>query len=79
MKLTAKEREALAMLRELDAQQRNALLAKIRRAALANRIVVRAGRSAGALRQVRTVQDHKIVKAFGTLPARSRQTKSAGD
>lgn len=73
MKLTAKEREALGQLRELDTQERDKLLADIRRAALANRIVLKAARKAGALRKkIRTVPDHKIVKAFGTLPTRSK-------
>lgn len=73
MKLTAKEREALDMLRELDQQQRDKLLAQIRRAALANRIVAQAGRKANALKKVRTVPDHRVVGAFGTLPARTRK------
>ena len=68
MRLTAKEREALAMLRELDAQQRNRLLAAIRRAAMANRIIIRAGRQAGALQRIRPAPDYKIVRAFGTVP-----------
>lgn len=68
MKLSAKEREVLGMLRELDAQQRDKLLGQIRRAALANRITANAGRKAGALKRVRTVPDHRIVGAFGTLP-----------
>lgn len=68
MKLTAKEREALAMLRSLDAQQRDALLSEIRRVSLANQIVTNVGRRTGALKRVKTTPDHKIVKAFGTLP-----------
>lgn len=69
MKLTAKEREALGLLRELDAQQRDLLLSKLRRAAEAQRITLRVGRRAGALRQVRTVEDHKIIGAYGSVLA----------
>lgn len=61
------------MLRELDVQQRDKLLGQIRRAALANRIVAKAGKNAGALKKVRTVPDHKIVRAYGTLPAKARK------
>lgn len=70
MKLTDKERKAVTTLRALDAQQRDSLLAHIQRAALANDIVTRAGRRAGALKRIRTTPDHKIVKAFGLLPVR---------
>jgi hypothetical protein len=70
MKLTGKERDAVTLLRELDQQQRDKLLAQIRRAAVANRVIAKAGRKAGALKKVRPVPDHKIVRAFGTLPKR---------
>jgi hypothetical protein len=61
--------EVVQMLFDLDVQQRDKLLADIRRAALAQRIVAKAGRKAGALRgRVNPVEDHRIVKAFGTLP-----------
>lgn len=74
MKLTAKEREALSNLRELDSQEREKLMADIHRAALANRIVLKAARKAGSVRnKLRTVADHKIVKAFGTLPKKTRR------
>lgn len=65
-KLSTKERDAVAHLRELDVQQRDKLLADIRRAALANRVIAKAGK----LKRVRSVPDHKIVKAFGILPTR---------
>lgn len=74
-KLSAKERDAVGMLRELDVQQRDKILEDIRRAALATRIIAKAGRNAGALKRVRSVPDHKIVKAFGTLP-KSRKPRS---
>lgn len=64
MKLSNKEKQALNMLRHLNAQQRDSLLAKIERAYLANRIAERAGN----LRRVKPVPDHKIVKAFGAAP-----------
>jgi hypothetical protein len=75
MKLTAKEREALDMLRELDVQQRDKLLGQIRRAALAHRIVAKVGKKAGALKKVRTVPDHKVIRAYGTLPAKTRSNR----
>lgn len=64
MKLTNKERAALAELRELDAQQRDKLLADIHSTALANRITGKAGR----IKRVRTAEDHRVVKAFGLVP-----------
>lgn len=76
MKLTAKVREAVDMLMELDQQQRDKLLADIRRAALANRVIAKAGRKAGALKRVRPVADHKIVTAYGHLPKRNRKRPS---
>lgn len=72
MKLTGKMKEAVDMLLELDSQQRDKILAGIRRAALANRIVAKVGRKAGALKRVRTVEDHKIVRAFGAVPKRRK-------
>lgn len=72
-KLTAKELEAVAHLRELDVQERDKLLSDIRRAALATRITLKAARKAGQMRnKLRTVADHKIVKAYGTLPKKKR-------
>lgn len=68
MKLTAKERDALANLRALDVQQRDKLLGDIQRAALATRVIAKAGK----LKRVRSVPDHKIVKAFGTLPKKRK-------
>lgn len=68
MKLTSKMKEAIGMLQELDTQQRDKILADIRRAALANRITAKVGRKAGALKRVRTVEDHKIVRAYGASP-----------
>lgn len=73
MKLTQRERVAIAMLRELDAEQRNKLLSDIKRAALANRIIVKAGRRAGALKRIRPTPDHRIMRAFGTVPAWRRE------
>lgn len=75
MKRTDKLKEVIDMLLELDVQQRDKILADIRRAALAQRIVAKAGKKAGALKQVRTVEDHKIVRAYGTIPARAKKTK----
>lgn len=73
MKLTAKEQEALALLRELDVQQRDKLLGQIRRAALANRIIAKAGKHAGALKRVNPVADHKIIRAYGSLPSKGKR------
>lgn len=64
MKLTGKEKEALSLLRALDAQQRDRLLAQIQRAVLSNTIT----KKAGGLKKVQPVADHKIVKAFGKAP-----------
>lgn len=61
MKLTNKEKEALSMLRKLDAPQRDRILAGIERTLIANRISERAGK----LKKVKPVADHKIVRAYG--------------
>lgn len=73
MKRADRMKEAVAMLLELDVQQRDKILADIRRAALAQRIVAKAGRKAGALRDIRTVEDYKIVRAFGAIPGRTKR------
>lgn len=78
MKLTGKEKMAVSMLRELDAQQRDALLAKIERAAIANRATTRAARKAGQQSKVRTVRDFKIVKAFGATANWRRTRRKEG-
>lgn len=68
MKLTAKVRDAVGKLLELDVQQRNKIVADIDRAALANRVIAKAGK----LKRVRSVPDHKIIKAYGTLPKKRK-------
>lgn len=76
MKLTDREKMAIAMLRALDSEQRNKLLADIKRVALANKIITQAGRKAGALKRVRSTPDHKVVGAFGTLPTWRGRSRS---
>lgn len=63
-KLTAQEREAVEMLRQLDARQRHDFLGAIKRQIVANRITTRVGK----LRKLRIVDDRKIVRAFGAAP-----------
>lgn len=63
------------MLRELDAPQRNRLVADIRRTALANRIIAKAAQKAGApRRRISPAPDHKVVMAFGATPAKNRKS-----
>src|SRR5262245_19277946 len=68
MKLTSKEREAVAILRELDAQQRDRILVEMRRVALASRITARAAQ----VTQVTTLPAHRIISAFGATPKPTR-------
>lgn len=71
MKLTSKEKEVLSILRELDALQRDRLLARMRRAAIASRATAKAAQ----VKRVRTVPDHKIVKAYGLPPIWRRKER----
>lgn len=64
MKLTAKERKAIELLRQLDVRQRDELLARIERELAANKITARVGK----VRRLRIIEDKKVVKAFGTAP-----------
>lgn len=68
VKLTNKEKEALSMLRKLDAPQRDRILAGIERTLIANRISERAGK----LKKVKPVEDYKITRAFGVPGNRTR-------
>lgn len=64
MKLTAKERKALELLRQLDTRQRDEVLARMQREIAANQITARVGK----LRRLKVVEDKKVIKAFGTAP-----------
>lgn len=61
MKLTEKEKRAVIILRQLDAQQREHILGHIQRQFMANRLMQRIAK----LRRLRTVEDRKVEKAFG--------------
>lgn len=61
MKLTTKERNVVAMLRELDARQQKDILGQMGRAVLANRISLKVGK----LRRLKIPADSKIVRAYG--------------
>jgi len=64
MKLSAKEKKAIDLLRELDAQQRDKLLEEMRHQVLAKRITAKIAK----VRHLRTVDDRKIERAFGAPP-----------
>lgn len=64
MKLTAKERKAIDLLRRLDGPQREEMLNRMSRQVLANEIVVRAAR----VRQLKVAPDRKVEQAFGSVP-----------
>lgn len=73
MKLTAKERKAIEMLRTLDGKQRDEILGQMKRQIAANQITARVGK----LRKLKIVEDKKIVKAFGTAPFWKAQSKKS--
>lgn len=75
MKYTAKVRIAVGKLLKLDVQQRDKILADIDRADLANRVIAKAGK----LKRVRSVENHKIVKAFGSAPKSKKRPARRGD
>lgn len=64
MKLTAKERQAINLLRKLDVKQRDLLLADIQRHVLANKITLRVGK----LRRLKIPEDREVAGAFGPAP-----------
>lgn len=64
MKLTAKERAALEMMRQLDARQRDTIIAGIRRELLANNITARIGK----MRKLKFVTDRRVEGTFGLVP-----------
>lgn len=64
MKLTAREKKAVEMLRKLDASQRDEVLERMRRDLLANRITMRAG----GMRRLKIKENKRIERAFGTAP-----------
>lgn len=68
MKLSEKERKAVALLRKLHERQRDRLLARMEREVIANRIAMRIG----GLRKLKIPADTKVEKAFGTVPAWKR-------
>lgn len=63
MKLTAKEKTALTLFRELHARQRDKLLAQMERQVLANQITERVSGT-----KLDIVDDKKIEKSYGTAP-----------
>lgn len=65
MKLSDKERKAVAMLRQLHAHQQEELLATIERHVIANRISIRVGK----LRKLKPPTNQKVAKAFGNTPS----------
>lgn len=71
MKLTAKERRAVELLRELDAQQRSETLRHIERQVLANRLVTRVVK----IRRLKIPTNKKIETAFGPAPIWKRKTR----
>lgn len=64
MKVTVLEKAVLRMLRELDVQQRDAIVGQLRVAVLANKVTLRIGR----LKRVRPVTNRTVAKAFGYAP-----------
>lgn len=64
MKLSAKEKKLIDVLRDLDAQQRDKFLDSMRRQVIANRITAKIA----GVRQLRIVDDRKIERAFGAAP-----------
>lgn len=64
MKLTVKEKRAVELLRKLDAQQRDEVLAKIRTQVTANRITVRIGQ----LKRLSVKGNKRVEQNFGTAP-----------
>lgn len=58
MKLSDKERKAITMLRQLQAGQRDELLAQMERAVIANRVSIRVGR----LRRLKITPNKKVLK-----------------
>lgn len=64
MKLSEKERKAVALLRKLHQRQRDELLGRMERQVIANRVAIRVGK----LRQLKIPADSKIAKAFGKAP-----------
>lgn len=77
MKLTAKERSAITMLRKLDARQREKLLGNMQRQLIANAITARVS----GLTHLKLVDDKRIEKTFGAPPWRpkKRQPKNRGN
>lgn len=72
-KLTAKEREAVEMLRQLDTRQREGFLKRMKRELAANDITRRVGK----VRKLRIVDDIRVEGTFGLprpkkIPGRQR-------
>lgn len=65
MKLSDKERTAVAMMRLLDTRQREELLAGMELQVIANRVAMRLGK----IRKLKIPADLKVVKAYGSAPA----------
>lgn len=60
-KLTAKEREAIEIMRQLDVAQRDKNIERMRRELLANQITARVGK----VRKLRIVNDTRVEGTFG--------------
>lgn len=65
MKLTAKEKRAVAILRRLDSGQRDHFIRAMRAAAQANEVIMRAG----AIKRLQPIAESYREKAFGVPPA----------
>lgn len=63
-KLTAKERQAISLLRKLDVRQRDKVLEDIERHVLANKITLKVGK----LRRLKIPDDRAVAGAFGSTP-----------
>lgn len=65
MKLSEKERKAVAMLRQLHAQQREDVLADMERRVIANRIANRVSMRIGQLTKLDIPANRKVAKHYG--------------
>lgn len=80
MKLSDKERKAVAMMRLLHSVQREDLLALMERQVVANRIANRVTMRVGQLSRLKITANQKVAKAFGKAPrpATRRKPKREG-
>lgn len=74
MKLSERQRKALAMMRLLHVHQQEELLADMERQVIANRVSIRVGK----LRKLKIPADRKIEKAFGAAPRLMKRLDPSG-